>query len=281
MDAPLSAPLSGLRLRDLLRLDDIQDHWNVCDVLILPNQFSKVFLTGFAASDRCLERVYRLRYEIFNLELGEGTAAAAATGLDHDEFDDQMMHLLLLDRTTKDIIGTYRIQPARHGLAHNGIYSAREYDLSGIEHLFDRAIECGRACVAKPYRKATSLLALWSAIHVYLGMSGARHLFGCCSVPSHDPDDGWRVMKTLRAAGYLHPEILLPPTPDYSCGSPDREFDPSLGGPLPLPKLFGAYMRLGSLAVSQPAIDREFGTIDFLILTDVRNLNMSDFVIKQ
>jgi putative hemolysin len=42
-----------------------------------------------------------------------------------------------------------------------------------------------------------------------------------------------------------------------------------------LPKLFSAYVRLGAKVISEPAIDREFGTVDFLILQDALALSLS------
>jgi putative hemolysin len=103
----------------------------------------------------------------------------------------------------------------------------------------------------------------------------SRYLFGCCSLTTTDPDDGWRAMKTIRPGAMLHDEIMLPARSGYSCGSPEREHDPGLGGALPLPKLFQTYMKLGAKVISEPAIDREFGTVDCLILMDSSVVTLS------
>lgn len=268
-----------LKISPLESLSDVETAWNQSDILELPNQVSKKFVTGIAASDRGVEAALRLRYEIFNVELGHGIASSEKTGLDRDRFDDQMLHLLLLDRETREVIGTYRIQTVERALEREGLYSAQEYDMTALEDHFDLAAETGRACIAADYRKATSLLALWNGIHTFMAMSDKRWLFGCCSVSSHDPDDGWRVMKTLRRNNFMHPSILLPPTPEHSCGPPSRENAPDIGEPLALPKLFAAYMRLGVKVMSLPAIDREFGTIDFLCLADAHSVRMSSMVL--
>jgi hypothetical protein len=49
-------------------------------------------------------RAQRLRFEIFNLELGEGLAASHAIGLDVDPFDEFCDHLIVEKVTTGEII---------------------------------------------------------------------------------------------------------------------------------------------------------------------------------
>jgi putative hemolysin len=246
--------------------------WNQCDVLTFPAQVGKRLVCGLAASDRCRNAALRLRHEVFCVELEHGSADAE---VDKDQFDDQMSHIVLLEAQTGTLVGTYRIQSVEHAHKHNGLYSAQEFFLEPLGDRLQSAAECGRACIAASFRKATSLLALWSGLNQFMAMNSLRWLFGCCSVSSHDPDDGWRTLKTLRSQNFMHPEILLQATPEFSCGSESRADAPDLGDALPIPKLFAAYMRLGVRVVSLPALDRDFGTIDFLVLADARAVNMS------
>ena len=39
-----------------------------------------------------------------------------------------------------------------------------------------------------------------------------------------------------------------------------------------LPALFAAYLRIGASIIGGPAIDRDFGTLDFLALLDTESL---------
>jgi putative hemolysin len=262
-----TAPLHGR--------EDLTGHWGETDCLLLPAQKSPAYLAGFANSDRCVRTVQHLRYEVFNLELGHGLESSADTGLDQDEFDTQMTHIVVLERATHRVVGTYRVQTVAHALAHRGIYSAQEYDMASLSQLFGEAVECGRACTAVMHRKPAVLMSLWAGLSAFMLMHGQRYVFGCCSLNSADPDDGWRTMKTLRAAEQLHPRFFAPTTPSYSCGDPSRESAPDLGDPLRLPKLFRTYMRLPGKVVSHPALDREFGCIDFLVLVDVNDVDLS------
>ena len=68
---------------------------------------------------------------------------------------------------------------------------------------------------------------------------------------------------------------MAPALPAFSCGAAEREFAPELGSALRLPKLFRTYVRLGARIISEPGIDREFGTVDFLILLDTLDITFS------
>ena len=238
------------------------------DICLFPELSQKRYLVGIASSRKCIEAALRLRYSIFNLELGEGLAESAATGMDEDRFDEQMTHLVMLDRRSNELVGTYRMQTVEQAMAGEGLYSAREYDLTPLEPYFDRLVELGRACLSRKHRSVTALLNLWLGIGAFMNMHGCRYLFGCCSLTSTDPYDGWRAMKTIRRKGCLHPEIFLRANEGYSCGDPSRENDPEIGKAVPLPKLFRTYIRVGTQVISEPALDREFGTVDFLVMLD-------------
>jgi len=256
-------------------VDDLRAQWGHADLLTQPQLDRGKYIAGIAASERCIEEALRLRYEIFNVELGEGLASARETGMDRDEFDDQMTHLVLVEKATGRIVGTYRVQTVRHALAHHGIYSAREYDLTAFAPYFDEAIELGRAGLAQEHRSLTAIILLWHAIGMFMNIFDQKYLFGCSSINSRDPDDGWRTLKTIRANDWLHPDLFLRATAEFSCGDAGREFDPDIGEAMPLPKLFRTYMKLGARVCSEPAVDREFGTVDFLILLDGHNVQLS------
>jgi putative hemolysin len=251
------------------------------DALSAPGLTRGRYQAAFAVSPRCIEAAQRLRFEVFNLELGEGLSESWVSGLDRDDFDDQMHHLVLIDTESGAIVGTYRLQTWRQAEAQQGLYSAMEYDLSPLARHADEVVELGRACIGRDHRCPTAITRLWMGIRMFLRLFEHRYLFGCCSITTTDPDDGWRALKTLRAQGCLHPELFLQPLPQCSCGTPAREFDPDLGPALKLPKLFRTYVRLGTQVISAPAVDREFGTVDFLVLLDHQEVRMSMYASEE
>src|SRR6266513_2059778 len=52
----------------------------------------------------------RLRYLVFNCELGEGLDGSSLCGLDRDRFDFACDHLMVHDTATGILAGTYRMQ---------------------------------------------------------------------------------------------------------------------------------------------------------------------------
>src|SRR5689334_12749258 len=101
-------------------------------------------LAGSAAD---LHAAQALRFEVFNLELGEGLAHSFATRRDSDPFDSVCDHLLVEHTPTGEVVGTYRLQTGRMAAANRGYYSEQEFDFAPFERVRGELIELGRACV--------------------------------------------------------------------------------------------------------------------------------------
>jgi putative hemolysin len=65
---------------------------------------------GMAETLQDLIDCQRLRYLVFNCELGEGLARSAQIGLDRDRYDFICDHLLVRDASSGRLVGTYRMQ---------------------------------------------------------------------------------------------------------------------------------------------------------------------------
>ncbi|MDF1837199.1 MAG: GNAT family N-acetyltransferase [Planctomycetota bacterium] len=219
----------------------------------------------FARTVEEREAIQRLRFEVFCLELGEGLHDAVSTGLDRDPFDDPCQHLIVYDNKGDQMVGTYRMQTwdcAQEGL---GFYTDQEFDLGLLGTRFGREnVELGRACVAKEHRGRAVLLLLWQGLMGYLDFHGKGGFFGCSSLTSQDMDEGLRLYAQLQRAGHIHPELRTVPRPNWTCKASG-----SKGSKVAIPKLFRSYLRQGAMILSPPAIDREFGTIDFLTFVQV------------
>src|ERR1044072_679507 len=68
------------------------------------------YLLYFAQTPKELDAALKLRFEVFNLELGEGLESSFQTGRDRDEFDQSCHHLIVLDQQNNEVVGTYRMQ---------------------------------------------------------------------------------------------------------------------------------------------------------------------------
>jgi putative hemolysin len=230
------------------------------------------YLVRFARSVEDLDAIERLRFEVFNLELGEGLDGAFATGRDHDDLDPHFHHLLIACRTSGEVVGTYRLQTAEMAASAAGFYSAGEFDLSRLPREFlANAVEVGRACVARGHRNGRVLNLLWRGLALYLLRNRKRYLFGCCSLTSQDPALGQATMHLLERTGQVHPTLVAPPLPGLGCADADPA---EVAAREPhIPPLFQSYLNLGARVFGPPAIDRTFKTIDFLVALDVHALD--------
>jgi putative hemolysin len=226
----------------------------------------------FARDAADLDRVLRLRFAVFNLELREGLEESHRSGRDEDEFDRHCHHLLVEHTASGEVIGTYRLQTAEMARGGIGYYTGAEFELAALpEDLLGDAIELGRACIHRQHRKTPVLFLLWKGLARYVAHNRKRWLFGCCSLTSQDSEDGWRAAARLETRGDMRRDLWAPTRPEYDCAPPASPADRVQ--PLDLPALFEIYLRYGGKVVSPPAIDRRFKTIDFLLLFDVAGLD--------
>jgi len=218
-----------------------------------------------ARSAEQLRAAQSLRFAVFNLELREGLARSFETGLDADRFDAACDHLLVEDIASGAVVGTYRLQTGTRAAQAQGYYSEREFDFAPFEPLRGELIELGRACVHAQHRSFAVLNLLWNGIADYARTHGARWLIGCSSLTSQDPAAGaaaWHKLALHLAA----PALRTQPTSAFAC--PLDQVAPAAPK---IPRLLAAYLALGAEICGPPAIDREFKTIDFLTLVDLRS----------
>jgi putative hemolysin len=247
------------------------------DFLVQPESIPPVeivegrYVVRFARTSEEVDAALKLRFEVFNLELGEGLDSSYLSERDTDEFDSACHHLIVLDKDENTVVGTYRCQTGEMAAA-KGFYSAGEFDLSQLpsDVLMD-AVELGRACVARSHRNTQVLFLLWKGLAAYVAYNRKRYLFGCCSLTSQDESEGKRVFETLKENGHLHPMLRARPLPGLECYPNDLVSDDAAEANIP--KLFRIYLRFGAQVCGPPAIDRLFKTIDFLVLFDIQNMD--------
>ena len=241
------------------------------------------------AEDR--DAACRLRFKVFNIELGEGLESSYQTGLDTDRFDLCCEHLLVEDKLEDNpatrIVGTYRMQSGATAARNLGYYSEQEFSFAPYEPLRAGILELGRASIDREHRTPEVLTLLWRGIAQYATNMGLRYLIGCSSLNSKDPAEGWQMYKQLEQYR-VSPEFETEPTAAYACPSEQRgahaqpspcqhdpQADSSLRTPVKAPKLLKTYLAIGARIAGPPAWDRDFGTIDFLTMLDLRLISPS------
>lgn len=215
-----------------------------------------------------IDAACRLRFDVFNMELGEGLASSWHTGLDQDQFDQVCDHLIVEDQSEQKIVGTYRMQSGSNATFYFGYYSEQEFDFSPYEPLRRQTLELGRACIAREHRSSEVLTLLWRGIAHYSRAHRLRYLIGCSSVNSSEPGDGWSIYRQL--SDFLAPESLQT-RPQKAYALPGNSG--SCADNIKVPRLLRTYIAVGAKICGMPAWDREFQTIDFLTLLDLAQLS--------
>ena len=209
-----------------------------------------------AGDDAEVAAAQRLRHRVFAEELG-ATLHTAVPGLDVDGFDRYCDHLIVVEETSGDVVGTYRMLPPGRAPRR---YSTGEFDVSALSELDADLVETGRSCVDPDHRDGAVINLMWAGIARYLHLTGHRWLAGCASVGLGD--DGvtaagvWdlAIRRHLSPAGYR----VLPHNPWAPVERP--------AGRVTVPPLLRGYLRLGSWICGAPALDADFGAADFFVL---------------
>jgi putative hemolysin len=228
------------------------------------------FRVKLAEHPKEIDAALKLRFDVFNLEMNTGLPESYAKRRDEDEFDKQCHHLIAIEKSTGEVVGTYRLQTFEMAKSGKGFYASSEFDLRKLGWFrLMRSVELGRACIKKEFRNGRVLFLLWKGISEYMQMNLKRYLFGCCSLASQETIEGTLLMNKLIKDGNVLKSVRVNPKEKYECYIPfitdmDSDIDP--------PHLMETYFRYGAKVCSFPAIDRHFKTIDYLMLLDMNNL---------
>lgn len=211
----------------------------------------------------------RLRHSVFELELRNGSQDRG-NGIEFEPYDLECRHLIVISKDTGETVGTYRLNSIKSDDAVSASYSASEFTVEDLPiGILRNGIEIGRACIAREHRNTKVLFLLWKALLRHIEKEGKRYYFGCCSIFSQDEEMGRLAFQQLVREGVVHDQLTVRPRRngiDPGCNVAEN-------AKIELPPLFNMYLRIGARVCGPPMIDREFGTIDFFVLFDVRELN--------
>jgi putative hemolysin len=221
-----------------------------------------------------LAAALRLRHKVFYEEL---LGHPMPQGFDMDEFDLACDHLVIIDKKTKKIVGTYRLMASSYS---QQFYSSKEFDISGLLALPGHKLELGRACIHKDYRNGLVISLLWRGIHQYAQAVGAQRLFGCSSIHTTDLYATAQVCAYFRVHGYAIQELDLQPQPGYQIpefASFVTRYENLDRVALELarrtiPPLLLSYIKSGARVGPEPALDKAFRCVDFMTILETDRL---------
>jgi putative hemolysin len=223
-------------------------------------------VVSLARSQSDLREAQRLRYQVFAEEMG-AQLDEATPGIDQDEFDLYCDHLLVREKASGVVVGTYRILPPHRREQIGRLYSASEFDLRALQGLQSSMIEVGRSCVHPDHRTGAAILLLWAGLARYMRAGRYQHLVGCASI-------------SLADSGLEQAAALRDKLQDYLCESQYRAYplrpfahqNIRRAPRVDMPPLIKGYLRLGAKVCGEPALDAAFNTADFLIWLSLADL---------
>jgi putative hemolysin len=221
-------------------------------------QSSENFILKTAETTLEMRRVLKLRHDIFYKELQN---KQTDNKLDLDELDAICDHLIIKDRKTKQIVGTYRMISSTFS---DRFYSEGEFDLSGVLALEGNKLELGRACIHPDYRTGAIISLLWKGIAEYMKKTNTKYLFGCASVQTVDPLQASRILGYLRSKNLSTDELGVAPTENYRSQIVNLEPDATISKEIPA--LVQSYILAGAKFHGLPALDRDFDCYDFFMM---------------
>ncbi|WP_290546888.1 GNAT family N-acyltransferase [Aestuariivirga sp.] len=225
-----------------------------------------------------------LRYKVFYDELGATPVGEMASRrMDGDCFDAICDHLVVVKRSDSavkdaiflrdgELIGTYRLLRQEVAEAFGGFYTQAEFDIAPliVAHPRLRFLELGRSCVLRPYRTKPVVELLWQGIWNYVRAHRMDVMLGCASLEGTQPGAHALPLSFLATAA-APPEWAVRAHDSHRIEMRRLPHDgiDTRRALRQLPPLVKGYLRLGCYIGDGAVIDRQFNTIDVLIILPV------------
>jgi len=204
----------------------------------------------------------KLRYRIFADEMG-ASIKTKISGVDQDVFDPLSKHLLVRDTRNGEVVGTTRLLVDMNLEDGSRYYSETEFEMKNVLDLPGRFMEVGRTCIHPDYRNGSTIAVLWQGLARVMVLLEIDYLIGCASIPLDDGGaNAMAVMERLREKYFAAPHLRVYPQKEVP------EPVAATLGPVRIPGLLKAYLRLGAVICGEPCWDPQFNVADVFILMD-------------
>ena len=223
---------------------------------------NKIFQVGIANSDEEIDEVLSLRFEVFNRELGEGIQENEKSQRDIDQFDKYCHHIVVKEKATNTIIGTYRI--LRGAVAKEGFYFQTEFDVGELSKIKNEIAEIGRTCIKSDYRGSRVLSFLWFGLYAYTHNFGIQYLLGMTSIHTSSEAVVNQVWAYLKKKNVFEEKFHVSPK------NPPILYDTEPNKKV-VPALIKNYLKLGAKVIGEPNFDDIFKCFDIPMIIDLNS----------
>lgn len=240
-------------------------------------------VTRLAQNAREIDAAQALRFKVFVDEMkAKVPAEAMRRRRDFDAWDAVCDHLLVLDTSIDgdpedQVVGTYRLLLQDKAVAHEGFYTASEFDIGQLieRHPDKRFMELGRSCVLPEYRNRRTIELLWQGTWGYALRHNIDVMIGCASFSGTQPLEHARALSFLHhharvenewyaePLAALHQPMNLMPADEIDTKCAIHE----------LPPLIKAYLRIGAKFGAGAVVDKAFNTTDVLVILPVSEID--------
>jgi putative hemolysin len=241
--------------------------------------------TRLAVGPGEIKRAQRLRYKVFYEEYAaQPDARSRLTRRDIDAFDPICDHLLVLHNAPEPlpwqpprVVGTYRLLRQERAEQVGGFYTASEFDVAPLlaRHPQLSFLELGRSCVLAEFRSRRTVELLWHGIWSYILRRRLDVMIGCASLHGTDLD------KLAHQLSFLHHYAAAPPewrvealaSRHVAMDRLPKSGVNAMAALRELPPLIRGYLRLGGFVGHGAVIDRQFDTVDVMMVLPVAGID--------
>lgn len=227
------------------------------------------FLVKLAQTQDEYNQIYKLRYQDLILEFDE--TKNLVESIDKDEYDEVCDHLIAVDMEKQLVVGTYRLIRNKHLNNLKTFLTEKEFNIDPIKQY--ELLEVGRAVVKKEYRNGVTIGLLWSGVIRYAVAENIEIMIGTASFHGNDPQ------MYKETFSYLHDKYLSPQ--DMRCYVNKDSYSPlklvdeydEFTAKSKMPPLVKGYINLGATIGEGAYIDKDFNSIDVLIVLFIKDIN--------
>ena len=228
------------------------------------------FLVKRAENEEEINEALRLRCRVFKEE--QGRLADSSSLIDTDDFDSTSAHLLVIEKESCAVVGTYRLRSGHAASDGSGFYSEQEYRFFGLPAKRSGILEIGRSCVASEYRNGSVVALLWAGLAEVCRRCKVEYMLGCASLELKDFAVARGVYRKLLEKNLVADFPRAVSRRGYRLGPGETAVLSEEEFLRALPPLLKGYLRVGAKVCGEPAFDRTFGSIDLPVWFDFVNL---------
>ncbi len=228
------------------------------------------FIVKTASNSEDLKQALKLRHKVF---MEEWLGSNHKTGLDFDNYDQHADHLMIINKSSEQVVGVYRLI---HSEFSDIFYSENEFFLDHFLKLDGVKLELGRACTHIDFRTGRTMDLLWKGLSYYINKTRTRFLFGCSSIAVTDPELVLSIFKSLKSKGNVEFKMNIQPKKKYRFEGFEEKLESATEDSnflRNLPPLLRSYFHAGSKVYGFPAFDKDFECFDMFTILDLRQLN--------